>query len=443
MSNKPGRNDPCRCGSGKKYKRCCLLSDEAAARERAQQTLFDDDEFGDADFDADDDIDEYAPLVDVRALTRVCYTRGFVSKLSDLRSGGGVRVTEWEAPQIPQAMLDSIEQEAVDALEGRWGNAKLGNPIQVDVIDLETDTDVVSIEVFNRAIALVHGDSEEMRRIHRVCSVLEAAASGGPDQPSEQHAGATILTILQREEAPRLPATVELSDVLKEHRRQGGTCALCGEPLTRARAQKHLADCAPAHNVADGADQRLVHVRATAPGRAAYWLDLEVKSRAKLEALDSFLRRIWLECCGHLSMFRIGAVNYFSRGYDIGSVGRQLSERTMNVTLDEALPAVGERFEYEYDFGSTTPLQLKVVGERMGRAGRPMVRLLARNTLPAWPCAICRQPVTLVCAYCRQDQGAAFVCTQHRRQHACGEEEALLPIVNSPRMGVCGYTAQT
>jgi tetratricopeptide (TPR) repeat protein len=27
------RNDPCHCGSGKKYKRCCLEKDEAAARE--------------------------------------------------------------------------------------------------------------------------------------------------------------------------------------------------------------------------------------------------------------------------------------------------------------------------------------------------------------------------------------------------------------------------
>ncbi|HEX7575716.1 MAG TPA: SEC-C metal-binding domain-containing protein [Candidatus Methanoperedens sp.] len=24
MSSKPGRNDPCPCGSVKKYKRCCL-----------------------------------------------------------------------------------------------------------------------------------------------------------------------------------------------------------------------------------------------------------------------------------------------------------------------------------------------------------------------------------------------------------------------------------
>jgi tetratricopeptide (TPR) repeat protein len=29
---KIGRNDPCACGSGKKYKKCCMESDEAAAR---------------------------------------------------------------------------------------------------------------------------------------------------------------------------------------------------------------------------------------------------------------------------------------------------------------------------------------------------------------------------------------------------------------------------
>jgi hypothetical protein len=32
---KIGRNDPCPCGSGQKYKRCCLPREEAAAAERA------------------------------------------------------------------------------------------------------------------------------------------------------------------------------------------------------------------------------------------------------------------------------------------------------------------------------------------------------------------------------------------------------------------------
>jgi len=32
---KPGRNDPCPCGSRKKYKRCCLPNHDAATAERA------------------------------------------------------------------------------------------------------------------------------------------------------------------------------------------------------------------------------------------------------------------------------------------------------------------------------------------------------------------------------------------------------------------------
>jgi hypothetical protein len=30
-SPRPGRNEPCFCGSGRKYKQCCLAKDEAAA----------------------------------------------------------------------------------------------------------------------------------------------------------------------------------------------------------------------------------------------------------------------------------------------------------------------------------------------------------------------------------------------------------------------------
>lgn len=33
---KPGRNDPCSCGSGKKYKKCCLAKDEAEMQLQAE-----------------------------------------------------------------------------------------------------------------------------------------------------------------------------------------------------------------------------------------------------------------------------------------------------------------------------------------------------------------------------------------------------------------------
>ena len=37
---KLGRNDPCPCGSGNKYKKCCLMKDEAAERERLAEAEF-------------------------------------------------------------------------------------------------------------------------------------------------------------------------------------------------------------------------------------------------------------------------------------------------------------------------------------------------------------------------------------------------------------------
>lgn len=36
-TSRPGRNEPCHCGSGRKYKQCCLPKDEAkAAKARAK-----------------------------------------------------------------------------------------------------------------------------------------------------------------------------------------------------------------------------------------------------------------------------------------------------------------------------------------------------------------------------------------------------------------------
>ena len=34
---RPGRNEPCHCGSGKKYKHCCLAKDEEAERLALEQ----------------------------------------------------------------------------------------------------------------------------------------------------------------------------------------------------------------------------------------------------------------------------------------------------------------------------------------------------------------------------------------------------------------------
>ena len=137
-----------------------------------------------------------------------------------------------------------------------------------------------------------------------------------------------------------------------------------------------------------------------------------------------------------MSAFEIGGHRYslfVDREFDLGRVERSMAARVSSVLTG------GQRFSYEYDFGSTTYLVLKVLGTRHGTAGKAAVRLLARNDPPVWPCAVCAKAASVICPFCA-DEGNPFSCPEHIKEHACEEGEAFLPVVNSPRMGVCGYT---
>lgn len=99
----------------------------------------------------------------------------------------------------------------------------------------------------------------------------------------------------------------------------------------------------------------------------------------------------------------------------------------------------GDVFHFTYDFGSSTDLQLKVVGERQGSLKKGKVHLLARNMPPELLCG-CGRPAQYVCTECRWDDDG-FLCESCTEEHACGTE-FLLPVVNSPRMGVGGYMGE-
>lgn len=212
-----------------------------------------------------------------------------------------------------------------------------------------------------------------------------------------------------------------------------GNCSLCGAALSKRQILRHLSECAypEGKNVA-----AVVQLRVDAPG-TPFWLDVDVKANATLRQLDDFLRNIWLECCGHLSSFEVGHTRYVVEMSD-GFFGPEPDERSMNIRLSASLPPAGSAFSYEYDYGSTTHLRLKVVTHREAPSRRESVRLLARNEDPVWTCAVCQETASALCAYCLYE-GDPFVCEAHIKDHHCGEE-AMLPIVNSPRMGVCGYT---
>jgi len=215
-----------------------------------------------------------------------------------------------------------------------------------------------------------------------------------------------------------------------------GTCALCGYKGSKAAMTRHLKTCPPQHDGSRGRPAKLFRLRVEDAESPLYWLDLEAKANAQLGDLDGFLRRVWLECCGHLSMFEIGGVRYtVDYRMDYGPDFDDPDERSMKTKLGEVL-SPGLTFTHEYDFGSTTYLKLKVVGEREGRIGREPLRLLAHNDAPTWECSVCGAPATQINTEEMWEEGNPFYCDAH----AEGEEWAFLPVVNSPRMGVCGYT---
>ncbi len=199
-----------------------------------------------------------------------------------------------------------------------------------------------------------------------------------------------------------------------------GACELCGHKAPRAQIARHLATCAPKH--AKGSrEEPLVQLHIEADGAPEYWLYVEGRETASLQQLDSLLRRVWLECCGHMSAFRRARTEISKRSSLASFQGKGLA------------------FQYEYDFGSTTSLRGKVLGHREGSLGRNALRVLARNTPLELACESCSAPATLVCPFCL-GTGPALFCTTHAPQHSCHEEDVWMPTVNSPRMGVCGYT---
>jgi len=142
--------------------------------------------------------------------------------------------------------------------------------------------------------------------------------------------------------------------------------------------------------------------------------------------VDDFMRSIWLECCGHMSAFRMGP--------------REMHMRTGLSRLKE-----GDKLLHEYDFGSTTECLVTVMGFSRRKPQDEPVRLLARNEPPQHECSQCGAPAKYICTSCMWGSESPFYCEACARKHEANEEDhegMLLPVTNSPRMGVCGYCGE-
>ncbi len=209
-----------------------------------------------------------------------------------------------------------------------------------------------------------------------------------------------------------------------------GTCSLCRGAFDKGAMTRHLKACLPEHAFSEkGKKTRALHLLVEGRYASMYWIHLGAPAGATFDELDAFLRRTWLECCGHMSAFEIDETRYLDEPADLG-------DESMDVSLGEVL-APGMTFRYEYDFGSTTELKLKVLSEYESALKGATVRALARNEPPTIACDNCGKPAVRICAVCT-GSGEGRLCETCATDHECGED-TLLPLVNSPRAGVCGY----
>lgn len=224
-----------------------------------------------------------------------------------------------------------------------------------------------------------------------------------------------------------------------------GICTYCGASYAKAGMVRHLAGCekrqaniAEANNNDKGKSKKWFHLIISGEYEKDYWIHLEIDASQTLAVLDQFLRDIWLECCGHLSAFRIDAQTYSV--HPMGEYG----EKNMGVALKKVLKP-DMIFQHEYDFGTTTNLSLKVIAEREGKS-KDSLTLMARNEPPLILCEMChKKSAQQVCSACIYNDPAWFCedcAPKHNTQiHKSDEyeEDYFLPVVNSPRVGMCGY----
>jgi len=203
-----------------------------------------------------------------------------------------------------------------------------------------------------------------------------------------------------------------------------GECLYCKEIFAKAGITKHLT-----HHLAElqkqvaGSQNIAYHLRIEG---GPYFLNILMNEDITMKRLDTFLRKIWLECCGHLSKF-----------YEAGMAKKagEVFDRT-------------DKLGYEYDFGSTTTLYIKLLGTYQSEKNKEII-LLSRNEPLLLICDNCKlNPSVSICTVCQDDD---YNCLQfcsdcakiHKKECADFDDYSEAPIVNSPRMGECAYEGGT
>jgi len=106
---------------------------------------------------------------------RVDYCWGMYESVADIDRSTARVAGVLTHPRIPLDVHDGLIRERIARLEGDYGDPSVGEPIEVDVLDIETDQGSIHLRVFNRGIVLALGGDDEIERLHRFIIAVRKA----------------------------------------------------------------------------------------------------------------------------------------------------------------------------------------------------------------------------------------------------------------------------
>jgi hypothetical protein len=120
---KIGRNDPCPCGSGQKYKRCCLPREDAAAVERAREREREDAAalLADEDDGLDEASNRVIDLIDAGRLDEAAHAAEALLTQYPQVHDGLERIAMVAAARGDRARAAEYYRKAADFVHGREG----------------------------------------------------------------------------------------------------------------------------------------------------------------------------------------------------------------------------------------------------------------------------------------------------------------------------------
>lgn len=198
-----------------------------------------------------------------------------------------------------------------------------------------------------------------------------------------------------------------------------GKCRICEKEYKRSGFNRHLSSHL---KKVTSKGIKFYHVYIDAN---PFFLHLLMPHNTKFEDIDYLLRRMWLECCGHLSDFMIDrdtipmnhkVGNYFYKGF---------------------------KCEYVYDWGSSTYLDLSVINEyKLTLKDKSQdIQVLARNEALVFKCRKCKKDADFIHINEMYENPEPFYC-ESCADKSGDEEYYFLSTCNSPRMGVCAYDGE-